>query len=308
VSSALRVAMTVCGLLAVWHAAPARAETPQSFCKRWSGFHAPPGDERFGRTLLRQSDLLNGVTWLGVGGAIHFGTDPIHAWDGTNGFDRGVRDGLVAGSRSGRDDASTASDVLLGVTVLAPILADVGVRSLWQERDCDRALEITSDWVESLGFIWMLSEATKSLTGRERPYGLECDGDPGYSGNCDADSRDRSFFSGHASLSAGAAALLCKDAFRREVWGDSRLTQSVVCGLGVGASLATGLTRVVGDRHWFTDTLVGWAVGGLVGWFDLPGPFDLLRFRYPRNGPDVQGAFLPVVSGRSVGLGVAMRF
>jgi len=306
--TAVRFTVAILWLLGLWGAMPARAEMPQSHCKRWSGFHAPVGNERFGRTLLRNSDLLNGVTWIGVGGAIHFGADPTERWDGTNGFDRGIRDGLAASSRSGRDDAGTASDVLLSLTVAAPLLADVAVRSLWMDGDCDQALEITSDWVESLGFIWMLTEATKKIAGRERPYGRECGSDPGYSGGCSDESRFESFFSGHASMSAGAAALLCKDAIHRNVWGESRLTRSLVCGLGVGASLATGTLRMVADKHWATDVLVGWAVGGLVGWFDLPGPFDLLRFRYPRNGPDVEGAFLPTVGRDEVGLTLSMHF
>jgi membrane-associated phospholipid phosphatase len=135
-----------------------------------------------------------------------------------------------------------------------------------------------------------------------------CAGNSGYASNCNGEDRFESFFSGHASLSAGAAALLCKDAIRRGVWGDSRVTQSLICGAGVGAAVGTGMLRIVADKHWMTDVLVGWAVGGLVGWFDLPGPFDLLRFEYDRNGASVEGAWVPLIHPESFGVAMTMRF
>jgi membrane-associated phospholipid phosphatase len=287
------------------------AANREGFCgDTWSGF-APPGGG-VGPTLLHRSNLFHGVLWLGTGLGIRAGADPSSLWEGTNSFDRGVRDGLVASSRSGRDDAATGSDVLLGLTVLWPLFVDAGVLNVnpftRELRDCDRALEISSDWLESMGFALMLTEATKVIAGRERPFGLGCDGYSGYSSDCDGGSRFKSFFSGHSSLSATGAALMCKNAIRREVWGPGRGVKALVCGLGAGAAVGTGVLRMVADKHWMTDVLTGWAIGGLVGWFDTWGPFDLLRFEYEANGRTIEAAWTPVATPEHYGVALSMRF
>lgn len=295
----------LCGLALLALTAPtARA----GGCRTGPGFRADEGEGRLGRTLLRNSDLFNGLLWFGGGAALRFGVDPGRDWTGTNSSDRSVRDDLAAASRDGRGDAAAASDGLLLTGLLAPLVLDAGIKSAWWDRDCERALEVGSDWVESIGLIWMITEAAKGIAGRERPFGLGCDRDPGYSSSCDDETRYKSFFSGHAALSAGGAALLCKDALRRNVWGESRASRALLCGFGVGASLGTGMLRMVADKHWLTDVIAGWVVGGAIGWFDLPGPFDLLRFRTERDGREVTGLWVPTLGPDSIGLGVALRF
>ncbi len=284
------------------------AEAGAEFCRTWSGFEAEEGEGRTGRTLLRNSDLFNGIFWVAGAGSIRFAADPSRDWKETNSFDRGRRNDLVASSRNGRSDAAAASDGLLAISLLSPLIFDAGYRSWVRDRDCDRALEIASDWTESIGFIWLVTEATKTIAGRERPLGRGCDVNSNYASDCDEDTRFKGFFSGHASLAAGGAALLCKDAYKRNVWGDNPLTRGVICGLGVGAAVGTGLLRTVADKHWMTDVFAGWAVGALIGWFDIPGPFDLLSFRYERNGVRVEGAWTPTLGRESVGLAMRMRF
>jgi len=297
------------GLASAGHAEPADpADSARAFCAKWSGFAAPPGGERLGRTLLERSNLAHGLLWLGVGGTISLATDTSEHWSDTNGFDRGIRNDLAASSRSGRSDASTASDVLLAASVAAPLLIDAGAKSWLSERDCDRALEIASDWTESLGLVLAIGQATKLIAGRARPYTLGCDRDNDYVSHCGGSTRFESFFSGHASLSAAAAALTCKDAFRRGVWGDRVAVQAAVCGLGAGLAVGTGLMRSVADKHWMTDVFTGWAVGALIGWFDVPGPLDLLHFRYRAGSHVVAGMWAPYATTDGAGVTVNVRW
>ncbi len=85
---------------------------------------------------------------------------------------------------------------------------------------------------------------------------------------------------------------------------------AVPCALGIATSLTTGMFRIAGDKHWATDVLVGWAVGGLVGWFDTPGFFDLLRFRIRgSDGRDrAEGRVLPTAAGGTFGARLTMRW
>jgi membrane-associated phospholipid phosphatase len=95
-----------------------------------------------------------------------------------------------------------------------------------------------------------------------------------------------------------------------QIWGSSTLRKALPCGLGIAAAATTGLLRVAADKHWMTDVLVGWGVGGLIGYFDLPGPFDLLRFRVRgRSGePRAVGFVAPYSRDDAVGAQLSMQF
>jgi membrane-associated phospholipid phosphatase len=91
----------------------------------------------------------------------------------------------------------------------------------------------------------LITEATKRLVGRERPTG------PG---------ENDSFFSGHTSIAATAATLVCLQHVRLQLLGNSA-ADAAVCGAAAAAALSTGLLRVMSDRHYASDVIVGAAVG-----------------------------------------------
>jgi membrane-associated phospholipid phosphatase len=68
--------------------------------------------------------------------------------------------------------------------------------------------------------------------------------------------------------------------------------------------------RIVADKHWGSDVIVGLIVGGAVGYFDTWGPFDLLRFeaRSDDLGWDVRGIVLPYANGDEFGLRMGLTF
>jgi hypothetical protein len=269
--------------------------------------------DELGRTLHHHSDLANAGLYLGAFAGVELGASrPGHPhWTSSAAFEDDARDDLVAGTKSGREAAATASDVLLGLTATAPVWLDVGIGSWLRQGDCETALEIFGETAEALTLSMLVTEATKLIAARERPYRRECALDPDYDDGCGSKDSARSFFSGHTSLASAAAGVLCRNTYLRErpVWGTlGRLRNPLPCALGVGAAVATGLLRIRADQHWLGDVLAGWAVGLAIGLFDLPGPVDLLSFRYQAAGHEVKATLLPSVGAGSVGARLAVVF
>ncbi len=325
---ALRIGL-LAAAAALLGTAPARAEPGVAEARgRWgcapgrAAQWLPPGvwsdpslhwGDKLGRTLLHQNDLANGGLYAAAFLGVELGADPPDTarWTSSAEFEDDVRDDLVADSRSGRDDASTWSDVLLGLSATAPVWLDIGAGSWLRRGDCATAAELFGETVEALTLTMLVTEMTKVIAGRERPFQRECLLDPGYDDDCFDTGSRKSFFSGHTSLASAGAGLLCRNTYRREepVWGHlGRFRNPLPCLLGVGAAVATGLLRIRADKHWMGDVLAGWAVGLAIGFFDLPGPFDLLRFRYRTSTGDVQGMVLPTVGAGSVGARIELRF
>jgi hypothetical protein len=253
------------------------------------------------------TDLYNAALWMGGAAAVEFGTTPETRWTSRNSFDNEVRSGLRAGSPSSRDDAATASDVMLGLTVGAMPLVSIG--KVLSERDCLEAYDMATDMAESITLTLFLTESMKTIAGRERPYARDCGRSPPRDSKC-GDDRKQSFFSGHASLAGAGAGLSCAFAVKRKSWGDSRTAQVVPCVLGAGAAVTTGALRIVSDKHWGTDVIVGLAVGATVGYFDTWGPFDLLRFDVQSDDQawDVRGVVLPYADDGQIGVRLGLSF
>ncbi len=268
--------------------------------------------EKLGRTLLHQSDLANGLLYFSAFAGIELGADPPNdaRWQSSASFEDDVRDDLVSTSKTGRDRAALASDVLLGLTVSAPFWLDVGLGT-YREGDCTAAVEMLGEAAEALFLTLALTEATKVIVGRERPYQRACAFDSDYDDDCGENDSRKSFFSGHASLTAAGAGVLCRNTYLREepVWGYlGAVRNPLPCALGVGAAVATGMLRIAGDKHWLGDVLTGWAVGLTLGLLDLPGPFDLLRFRYRAADREITGAVVPNLGRGAAGARLVVRF
>ncbi len=263
------------------------------------------------RTLLRHSNLANGIVWLGAAAAVNLAGSPPSSpnWEGGILLDDDLRDVLRSGSAGDRELADDISTGLLVTTIAAPLLLDAVLKKGWYDDDQVTAGLMAERWLEATALTVFTTELTKIIVGRERPFNDKCDGSPPSDADCDKSSRRESFFSGHSSVAATGAGLLCANALKRQLWGDTAYGL-ISCGLGISTAAATGILRIAADKHWSTDVVVGWAVGGLVGYFDVPGPFDLLTFTIDdkRGGSLAQGSVLPTVGRDSIGLRLAMRF
>jgi len=170
----------------------------------------------------------------------------------------------------------------------------VGVGKRWIEGDCDEAFDLAAQAAEAMALTSFITESVKVIAGRRRP---------------NREGRD-SFFSGHASSAAAGAGLVCGQSIQRKTWGEGMFQRAVPCAFGIGVAIATGVLRVSADKHWASDVLAGWAVGSLVGYFDVPGPFDLLRFHLRgRDGvAGAEGVALPYLAAGELGVRLSLRF
>jgi hypothetical protein len=164
-------------------------------------------------------------------------------WRGGFLFDDSVRDAVRGSSPDTRDTAGDISDVLRG-GLWAWLVADTAMIRGWGVQQ--EVWRINLDAALSQG---LAQSTVKYVAGRERPDGSD----------------NRSFFSGHASSAATAAGLICAHHLHGDLYGGGR-ADSAACAGAVAAALGAGVARIVADRHYTTDVLVGWGTGALFGY------------------------------------------
>lgn len=180
-------------------------------------------------------------------------------WVGAELFDGDVRDALVLGSFDDRQVAARISDVTIAALVAQPVLVDA-VLVTWLGYDAgDTAWQLLVMDLEILAFNFAFTGAIKRLADRERPSATACRTDPRYDPRCEDQSAHNSFFSGHTSLAFTAAALTCSHHARLGLFGVAGDTLACV-GTTFGAA-TVAVERIVADRHYATDVIVGAAAG-----------------------------------------------
>jgi hypothetical protein len=149
--------------------------------------------------------------------------------------------------------ANISSDVFYYASSLSPALLfiDKKVRNDWKY--------VLPMWAEVYGLTSALTLLTKELADRKRPYV--------YNQNLSAESKvsksaTASFFSGHTSVTAANTFFIAK------VFADYHPDSKFKPLMWTGAALVpaiTGLCRYGAGKHFFTDILVGYAVGATIG-------------------------------------------
>lgn len=195
-------------------------------------------------------------------------------------FDTSFRSAFVAETKAGRVRAAEVSDVIWPLTQYFPVVVDgLFIPLVTDKFNADVALQISMLNWQAQGISFVLLRIAHRTVGRGRPHLSHCPNgphpndpscNPGGMGNT------ASFYSGHASMTAAAAGLSCAHHTSLPLMGDP-LLDGGVCALMIASSLVTGSLRVVADRHWTTDVLTGWLLGGAVG-YGLP---MLLHYRHP---------------------------
>lgn len=168
--------------------------------------------------------------------------DQAH-WTSRNGFDEGIRGALRLESRSARDAAQTASTVLMGIMIGAPVvdsLATLGIRDArW-----DAAWQTELINAESFTFAGLTSTLLESLFARQRPLARDCGG-----GNCSEDQQNQSMPSGHAALAFTGAGLLCTHHAYQTLYADPD-SDRALCATGLVVATAEAFLRIMSDRHY----------------------------------------------------------
>ncbi len=153
---------------------------------------------------------------------------------------------VVSHDQSFNADSSTASDVLRGAAIGVPALMfSIGE---FTGRDHERESGILAG--EAIVDAYIFDEAIKYVTLRERPYHDHARGHF-FVGSA---SSDPSFVSGHSIVAWSSAAVLAEE--YPKPW-----QQAFIYTLASGVSL----TRVLGQQHFPSDTLLGSTAGWLIG-------------------------------------------
>jgi membrane-associated phospholipid phosphatase len=150
----------------------------------------------------------------------------------------------------------------------------------------------------------------QKLFGRQRPWVDRC-ADPELREELDCGNestdKNRSFYAGHPAVGMTAAGLTCVHHSHLPLYGGGA-ADTLACGLTVGAAVVNGFGRVVTEKHYATDLVVGFGMGAFAG-FALP---KLLHYDHPssrlsetaraRRALEVRASVLPMVSDDRAGM------
>ena len=180
------------------------------------------------------------------------------------GFDESFRDFLRPSSLGNRQLARDLSDVLVTVVSTYPTVGDGFINAAWYRQSPEVAKQLIWMNLEVAAVTAALTSVTKSVVGRERPFGRTCGTELSEdTSDCEGRGRFASHFSGHTSASFAAASATCMHHQYLPLWGDT--PSWVPCVVGYSAAAATGLLRIAADVHYLTDVGVGAVVGTGVG-------------------------------------------
>jgi membrane-associated phospholipid phosphatase len=272
--------------------------------KAFAQAKAEPAPERDTHRLKwkwRRAGWVDYVSMAALGGLyayVEFGwKQPKEArWVNDNPFDGGVRSAVRGGTRERRETAGVYSDYL-GLALPALVLIDSVVIPL-----------ITDDWNFDVAWQLLVLDAEASIvtglvtrTGnrigvRDRPDSAPCEDDAEYGELCFRGATS-GFPSGHSSTAFTAAGLICLHHGKLPLYG-STAADALSCLGAMGMASANGALRLIADRHYASDVLIGAGVGLLAG-LGLP-----YLTTYGWGDPDASSvAVVPLVNTAEVGAG-----
>ena len=116
----------------------------------------------------------------------------------------------------------------------------------------------------SLGLVGATAFVGQVAFGRQRPEYYFCDEAGGE--DCDGGSgENRSFISGHHAIAVAGAALTCMHHARFRIYRTKRSGRAA-CASHAAVAAMVGVSRLMVEKHWPTDVLLGSAVGMIAGW------------------------------------------
>lgn len=183
-------------------------------------------------------------------------------------LDDWIREGLYLRSPEGRSAAATASDFLVNAALFWPFAVDTAGVAWIEDQNSDVAGQLF--WMNMLSLMTTTAGLTftKNVIRRERPYGRECVADRSYDRSCTGPDRFRSFYSGHAAYAFTGASLVCVHHAHLPLYGND-IADAAACGGAMAIATSVAILRIVADKHYFSDVVVG-ALLGFVSGFVMP--------------------------------------
>ena len=201
-------------------------------------------------------------------------------WTGGILFEDAARDALRVRSPAARDLVRTLSDV----TALSTLIWTVGIDSLLvplARRSGSVAWQLTLIDAESFALSTLVTTTMYKTIGRARPSYADCLRDPSFDPLCNS-GRTASFPSGHTNMAFTAAGVSCAHHMHIALYGGG-FPDGLACGGTIAMASATAAFRVLGDRHYVSDVIVGGAIGFGTG-FAVP---MLLHYAVPAHDTSI---------------------
>lgn len=178
-------------------------------------------------------------------------------WEGGILFDDAARSGLRLSSESARQRALRWGDLPYYAAPVIPLLIDPLVAAWLVHGDTKAALNLGAVGLEAFSYAGLASFISTRISVRERPDTSECRRRQPQDG-CELDTE--AFFSGHTTIAAASAGIVCANHRVMPLWG-SRAADLGACALATTGAVATGVSRLMSDRHYATDVIVGFGFG-----------------------------------------------
>ncbi len=220
----------------------------------------------------RRFDLIEYVATAAIVGAYYAveleAPKPTEAnWSGGVLIDDGVRSPIVGSTRDARNRAADFGDLLFLVPPAWAILDGIITPLATDRGNLEVAWQMTAMNIQAVGFVGLLTRAGHRYIARERPDVSDCEKDKSYNQVCLRGSY-ASFPSGHTSAAGVGAGLICAHHLNLPLYGGGA-PDILTCGVNVGMMALIGYSRLVADRHYVSDVVVGAGLGFGAG-FALP--------------------------------------
>jgi len=233
---------------------------------------------------------------LETGAALFLYPDPKANWHGGILFDDPVRNLLRLRTRGARETANQVSDVLYFTLATYPLVVDAGIVAGAVHGSGDVALQLMAMDLESYAFSGAIALSLEHI-GRVRPEERGCRGDPNYSKDCGNPAQlNASFLSGHTTIAFTGAGLMCAHHQHLPLYGGGA-PDLIACVTALSAATGAGASRIMADKHYATDVLLGMGVG-LFGGYGLP----MLLHYGATSGRSRPSALLPTFQSRELGM------
>lgn len=187
-------------------------------------------------------------------------------WTGGILFDDAARDAFRLKDADARKVAWKVGDITYWASPIVPYAIDGVIVALLARDDPKLAMNMMLVTTEAASYAGLLSFVSNKVSVRERPDTTACkakkkDG----AATCDLGSETESFFSGHTTIAAAAAGAVCAHHAYVPVYGHPAL-DGLACALTTTSAAVTATTRVMADRHYLTDVMIGFGVGYGLGY------------------------------------------
>jgi membrane-associated phospholipid phosphatase len=199
-------------------------------------------------------------------------------WVGGILADTQVRKLLRARTPSLRDGVRTASDITLIASILQTAVVDGFIIPVADD-NWFVAWQLTLMNAQAFALNILVATVLFKTAARARPAYADCAVDRNSDPLCAAGTF-ASFPSSHTSTSFTAAGLSCIHHQYLPLYG-GQPWDAAACASSLVIASATGLFRVVGDRHWLSDVVLGAAFGFSLGYFY---PY-LFHYQYGAESP-----------------------